>query len=157
MKRIVASLAAFGAVLLLAVPAQASGAGAVSITQTFHDETQSFPSVEPCTGVTGTLTITFNGVAHVTFLTSGIGAGTGWATFTATGTFVFAGSNGITETGKFTIWDGENLNLNNFATTAILVAHGTASDGSTFKFHAVMHISVSASGIQMSFDKLTCG
>jgi hypothetical protein len=162
MKRLISSFAAVGAVLLMAIPAQGSGAGAVSVTQTFHNATQTFVppdpnAVQPCTGVPGTLTITYNGVAHSTFLTSGVGAGTGWATFTATGTFTFVGSDGVNFRGRFTAWDGENFNLQNFAATAILVVHGTGSDGSTLTFHDVAHMSVSASGVNLTFDKPTCG
>jgi len=162
MKRLISSFTVLGVVLLMAAPAQASGAGAVSMTQTFHNATQTFAppdpnAVNPCTGVPGTITITFNGVAHVTFLTSGVGAGTGWATFTATGTFTFAGADGVNFTGRFTAWDGQNFNLQNFAATSILVIHGTGSDGSALTFHDVAHISVSASGITLSFDKPTCG
>jgi hypothetical protein len=84
-------------------------------------------------------------------------AGTGWATFTATGTFTFAGADGVNFTGRFTAWDGQNFNLQNFAATSILVINGTGSDGSSLTFHDVAHMSVSASGITLSFDKPTCG
>jgi hypothetical protein len=162
MKGLISSFTVLGLVLLMAAPAQASGAGAVSLTQTFQNATQTFVppnpnAVNPCTGVTGPLTITYNGVAHVTFLTSGVGAGTGWATFTATGTFTFAGADGVNFSGHFTAWDGQNLNLQNFAATSILVINGTGSDGSSLSFHDVFHISASATGITLSFDKPTCG
>ena len=162
MKRFIASLAAIGAVFLMALPAQASGAGAISVTQTFHNATQTFvppdpTAVQPCTGVPGTLTITYDGVAHFTVLTSGVGAGTGWGTFTATGTFTFVGSDGVNFSGRFTAWNGQNFNLQNFAATAILVVQGTGSDGSSLMFHDVAHISLSASGMTLSFDKPTCG
>jgi hypothetical protein len=163
MKRLISSFVVVGAVLLMmAGSAQASGAGAVTMTQTFHNATQTFvppdpAAVNPCTGVLGTLTITYNGVAHSTFLTSGVGAGTGWATFTATGTFTFVGVDGVTFTGRFTTWDGQNFNLKNFATTSTFVVHGTGSDGSSLMFHDVAHFSVSASGSTLSFDKPTCG
>ncbi len=132
------------------------------MTQTFHNATQTFVppdpnAVQPCTGVLGTLTLTYNGVAHATFLTSGVGAGTGWFTFTATGRFTFAGADGVNFAGQFTAWDGQSFNLQNFAATGILHVNGTGSDGSSLKFHDVMHISVSASGIALSFDKPTCG
>ena len=163
MKRLISSFVVVGAVLLMmAGSAQASGAGAVSMTQTFHNATQTFVppdpnAINPCTGVLGTLTITYNGVAHSTFLTSGVGAGTGWATFTATGTFTFVGVDGVTFTGRFTTWDGQNFNLKNFAATSTFVVHGTGSDGSSLTFHDVAHFSVSASGSTLSFDKPTCG
>ncbi len=136
-----------------------SGAGAVSFTQTFHDATQTFSTPNPCSGAPGTVAITYNGVAHGTVLTSGVGAGTGWFTFTATGSFVLTPSDPSqpTFTGKFTVWDGENMNLNNFAATSILVIHGTGSDGSSLSFHDVAHFSVSASGVVITFDKPTCG
>src|SRR2546429_2232767 len=85
MKKLLAVVAAIVAGWLLAVPAQANGAGAVSFTQTFHNATASFPSPNPCTGASGTVSLTYNGVFHVTTLTSGIGAGTFWATGTQTG------------------------------------------------------------------------
>lgn len=164
MKRLIASLAAFGAVLLMALPAQASGAGAMSFTQAFHNATASFPSANPCTGATGTLTITYNGVMHITFLTSGVGAGTGWATFTATGDFAFTPSDPTQPsfTGQFTNWDGQSFNLQNFAATGILRVKGTGSDGSSLQFHDVMHITIlnplsSSPTTVVSFDKPTCG
>jgi hypothetical protein len=147
------------AATLLASPVQASGAGAVSFTQTFHDATESFPTNGPCTSETGIVTITYNGVAHATVLTSGVGAGTGWFTFTATGTFSFeplAGGN-VTYSGKFTIWDGENINLQNYTATFTQIIHGTGSDGSTINFHEVAHVTVAPSGdVTITFDKSTC-
>jgi hypothetical protein len=147
------------AATLLAAPVQASGAGAVTFTQTFHNATESFPTNAPCTTETGIVTITYNGVAHGTVLTSGVGAGTGWSTFTATGTFSFAplaGGN-VTYSGRFTTWDGENINLQNYAATFTQIIHGTGSDGSTVNFHEVAHVTVAPSGdVTITFDKPTC-
>ena len=147
------------AATLLVSPIQASGAGAVSFTQTFHNATESFPSNAPCATETGIVTITYNGVAHGTVLTSGVGAGTGWFTFTATGTFSFAplaGGN-VTYSGRFTIWDGENINLQNYTATFTQIIHGTGSDGSTVNFHEVAHVTVAPSGdVTITFDKPTC-
>jgi hypothetical protein len=164
MKGLTASLAAVGAVFLMALPAQANGAGAVSITQTFHNATLTVGSANPCSGALGSLTLTYNGVAHVTFLTSGVGAGTGWATFTATGDFAFTPSDPTQPsfTGQFTAWDGESFNLTNFAATGILHVNGTGSDGSSLSFHDVMHVTVlnplsSSPTVVVSFDKPTCG
>ena len=152
-------LLALLAATLLASPVQADGAGAVSFTQTFHNATQSFPTNAPCTTETGIVTITYDGVAHGTVLTSGVGAGTGWFTFTATGTFAFeplAGGN-VSYSGRFTIWDGQNINLQNYAATFTQIVHATGSDGSTFNFHEVAHVTVAPSGdVTISFDKPTC-
>jgi hypothetical protein len=145
--------------LLLTSSALAAGAGAVSVTETFHNATTSFPAVNFCSGETGTVELTYNGVAHATFLTGGNVAGTGHATFTATGDFVFTPDDpaGVTITGHVTTWDGENSNLQNYAATATFIGHGTGSDGSTLTYHDVAHFSVSASGITISFDKPSCG
>ena len=164
MRKIVALTASLTATLLVALPASASGAGAMSFTQTFHNATQSFGVVNPCTFVPSTVTITYDGVFHITVLTSGTGAGTGWVTFTGTGDFVLAPlvPGTPTYTGNFTTWDGANFNLTNFSATAILVLHGTGSDGSTLDFHDVSHITVNGTNtttptVVVSFDMPTCG
>jgi hypothetical protein len=163
MKRLIASVAAIGAVFLMALPVQASGAGAVSLTQTFHNATQTMPSANPCSGALGSLTITYNGIMHMTILTSGIGTGTAWGTFTATGDFAFTPTDPTQPsfTGQFTVWDGFSFNLNNAAATSILVVHGIGSDGSSLTFHDVMHITVlnplTSPTVVVSFDKPTCG
>jgi hypothetical protein len=145
-------------VLLLAFGASnalAAGAGAVSQTQVFHNATQSFADVDPCTGTRGTVTITFNGVFHVTTLANG----TFWATGTQTGTFVFTPTDPTkpTDTGRFTVWFGDNDNLRNDAETSTAVIRGTRSDGTSFVFHDVEHLNTTANGITFSFSKPTCG
>lgn len=160
MRRIIGPLLALLMAAVLASPAQAAGAGAVSFTQTFHNTVMVIPAQFPCTAEFGTVTFTFNGVAHGTVLTSGVGAGTGWFTFTATGNFTFAPSSPgtITYAGHVTAWDGQNQNLQNFAATSILDGQATGSDGSSFSFHDVAHLTVAATGVvSISFDKPTCG
>jgi hypothetical protein len=149
------AVAIAASLLLLLTPTALADAGAVSVTETFHDATTSFPAVNPCNGETGTLELTYNGVAHATLLANG----TGHFTFTATGSFTFTPDDptGVTYIGHVTMWDGENDNLQNSAATATLSAHGTGSDGSTLRIHDVAHLSVSATGIVITFDKLTCG
>ena len=120
MKRAVSSFAAIGAVLLMATTAQASGAGAVSFTQNIHNGTATMDVTNPCTNVAGTVTENFNSVFHVTMLTSGVGAGTGWGTFTLAGTFTLVQVDGVTYSGHITIWDGQNFNLQNLTSTSTL-------------------------------------
>lgn|SRR6266550_9325614 len=151
-------------VLALAGPASAAGAGAVSFTQHLSNVVvDQEATANPCTGASGTLTLTAdNGVAHITILTSGQGAGTFWATFTATGpaSFVPDDPSQPSYSGKFTIWDGENGNLNNQVATFTGTFHLTGTDGSILRLHETAHMNVSASGIGgISFDKpvLTCG
>jgi hypothetical protein len=156
---LLAAALAVVALLVFTVTAAAAGAGAVSFTQTFHNATDSFPAANPCSGAPGTVSVTYNGVFHVTTLTSGQGAGTFWATGTMTGEFVLTPDDATqpTYTGHFTTWFGDNNNLRNGTETAILSLHGVGSDGSTLRFHDVAHLSVSASGVRVSFDKPSCG
>lgn len=164
--RAVLGMAALGALWLASVPsAFAAGAGAVTFTQTFHNATQVIDpgppefGANPCTGAPGTITLTYNGVFHVTYLTSGQGAGTSWATGTQTGSFNFVPSDSSlpTYTGHFTTWFGDENNLQNGVEHSTFTVHGTGSDGSTLIFHDTSHMSVSASGITLSFDKPMCG
>lgn len=152
--RIIAAFALAGLLLLPSTGAFAAGAGAVSTTQIIKNGTQSFPSPNPCTGTPGSVTITFNGVFHVTTLANG----TFWATGTQTGTFTFTPDDPtqLSASGRFTSWFGDNNNLQNGSETSILSVRGTNSDGTTFVAHDVAHLSVSASGITLSFDKPTC-
>jgi len=164
MRKLTAFASALAALVILALPVSAAGAGAVTMTQTFHNATLTIASANPCTSAPGSVDLVYNGVAHVTFLTSGKGAGTGWGTFTATGDFAFTpiDPSQPSYSGHFTNWDGFSFNLNSFTSTGIFVIHGTGSDGSTITFHDVTHITVlnplsSSPTIVVSFDKPTCG
>src|SRR6266487_3064057 len=144
-------------VMVLAAPsASAAGAGAVSFTQTIHNATETDTGGgNPCTGAPGTLTATYNAIFHVTTLANG----TYWATFTQTGTFSFVpfDSSQPSFTGHFTVWDGDNWNNRNTTETATFTVHGIGSDGSTLRFHETEHVSSSATGITVSFDRPRCG
>ena len=152
---------------LLVVPATASaeGAGATSYTQTFHNVTQTYHAgVDPGTfplpcGIgTAVVTITFNGVLHVTTLTSGRGTGTSWATGTMTGAMTIAPDNAAlpTYSGQFTEWFGDNNNLQNGteAFTGSLRLYG--SDGSTLTVHGVEQATITPTGITITVSKLSC-
>jgi hypothetical protein len=141
----------------------AAGAGAVSVTQHFHNATDSIVDVFPCStdpSAPYTITLTYNGALHYTVLTLGPGAGTGWFTITQTGTFAATPldpTSGLPSfTGHFTFWEGDNANLQNSTGTVTLTIKGTGSDGSAFSSHMVEHITVTPSGAQVSFDHLTC-
>jgi len=141
---------------LLLVTTTSVFAKTVSFTQTFHDFTESFHDVNPCSGAPATITLTYNGVFHVTMDTS---TGTGHFTVTQTGQFVIAPDDPTqpTYTGHFTFWDGDNQNIQNFAATETFNLRGTGSDGSEIKLHEVSHLSFSATGVTISFDKIACG
>jgi hypothetical protein len=144
------------ALLVVAVrPAVADGQGATTFTQTFHNATDSFAAPNPCTGAPGMVTITYNGVLHFTVNK----AGDFWATGTQTGDFVLTPDDPTLPTyrGHFTTWFGVGDNRRNGVEHSTFSAHGTGSDGSTLQFHDTMHLSVSASGAVVSFDKPSCG
>ncbi|HEY7985079.1 MAG TPA: hypothetical protein VID73_12965, partial [Ktedonobacterales bacterium] len=107
----IACCAVVGLFMVAATPALASGNGATSFTQTFHNATQVMPSNNPCSGATGTLTLTYNGVFHVTVNR----AGDFWVTGTMTGTFLFVPDDASqpTFTGHFTSWFGTSANNHN--------------------------------------------
>lgn len=138
-----------------------SGAGVMHMQCVDHNVTATIDDVIPCgpnAPMPASITLTYNDVFNATELTSGVGAGTFWVTGTQTGTF-----NAIpydpaspTYSGHFTTWFGDNNNLRNGSETSTFTIHATGSNGSSFTFHDVAHVSVSASGITTSFDKPTC-
>ncbi len=152
------SFAVVSASLVVAGVALAGGAGAVSMTQTFHNQVDTFHDVVPCTNAPATITTTSNCAVHVTFLTSGIGAGTFWFTITQTRdvTITPDGSSLPTYTGSLHLLDGDNGNLKNSAGTFILEVRLFGSDGSIINGHLLEHESVSASGISLDFFKAVC-
>ena len=153
LRRALAFLVVVG-VLLFPV-SSAFAEGAITFTETFHNVTETFSDVNACTGDPGTVTITYNGVVHVTLLPNG----TSHFTITQTGDVVFVPDDPSlpTYTGRFTIWSGFNSNNKNGAGTFTFTVHVTGSDGSTLKFHVTEHFSVSASGIVNTFSKPRCG
>ena len=148
MKRLVVSIMVFLLTLALVSPAAAR---ATSYTQTFHDATQTFVGVIPCTGALATITLTYNGVFHINSLPGG----EFWTTFTETGTVsaVPLDSTQPTLTGRFTIWGNFNLNERNQNSTFTFTVR--LSDGSVF--HDTAHFTMNANGeITTSFDKPSC-
>ena len=137
-----------------------AGAGVMQMRCDYHNATDTIVDVIPCVagGAPANITLTYNGVFHVSELTTGVGAGTFWATGTQTGTVYAAPLDPSlpTYTGHFTTWFGDNNNLHNGSETSTFSVHATGSDGSSFTFHDVAHMSVSATGVAISFDKPTC-
>ena len=154
MRRLIGVLAVAAAFLLTATGAVAAGAGAVSYTQTDHNATAVLYQPNPCTGAAGAFTLTYNDVFHITTLANG----TFWGTYTQAGTFAFVPDDASqpSYTGRFAFWDGENGNLRNGTDTLTFTLRGVGADGSTLAFHETAHMSVSATGVTISFDKLAC-
>jgi hypothetical protein len=146
-RRFLIAVTAALAVASLAVSSASAGSGGVgtvSVTEHFSGVLDQESSVNPCTGQLGVLTLDAkNAVAHTTTNANGF-----WATFTAEGTATFAPINGTPISGHFTVWDGENGNLQNgTATMTFIIQIGGVT------MHETAHMSTSASGISLSFDK----
>ena len=155
-------LAVIGAVLGLLVlgasTALADGNGSTTFTQTFHNAVDTMPSPNPCSGVPGTVTLTYNGVIHYTVNK----AGGFWITGNQTGDFSFvpdvAGQPSYT--GTFHNWFGESDNRQNNVNHFTFQVRGIGSDGSALNFHETEHVSTNANAngaVVVSFDKMTCG
>jgi len=129
----------------LAMPISA----AFAETNTEHQVTETTTNVNPCTGLSGEFTVTYNGLEH--FSTDANDGQHG--TFTQTGTFTFEQSDGVTYTGHVTIWGGFNSNAGRNVETSIIAFHGTGSDGSTIRANGVTH---DASNPSSGIDNLNC-
>jgi hypothetical protein len=154
-----AAVAVVALLLFTSALVLAAGAGAVSFMQTFHNAPASLPFPTPCTGVPGSFEVTQNGVLPVTVLTAGPSAGTSWATGTMTDDFVFILMD-LTQpsyTGHATARFGDNNTRQNGTAPATVTILGVGSDGSMLDLHDVMHLSVSATGVTVSFDQPLCG
>jgi hypothetical protein len=169
-KLVVAALFALASSLIGSAPAFAGGnsstpcapvpqASTCTYTQNVHGATQTFPTNVPCVDPangppTGMLTITFNAVFHGTVNT----AGDSWVTSTTTGDFSFTPFDPArpSYTGHFETWFGSSFNRNNSVLHDVFNVYGTGSDGSTLTAHFVDHLSISASGITLTFDKVVC-
>ena len=126
--------------------AASGGAGTVSMTEHFSGVIEETNTPNPCTGETGTLTLTAtNAVSHVTYNANGF-----WSTFTAEGVGTFVPDNDSLPTGSghFTFSDSETGNLSSYTSTGTFTVRiGGVLVRNTF------HISVSATGITTTFDK----
>jgi hypothetical protein len=148
MRKLFGLVAAAAILLVLAVPASAdNGANAVSLTQTINNQTIVFPVTPLCGLPGGMVTAQVNAVFHLTVLTSGVGAGTGWFTATETGFFTEAPTDTSlgTFSGHFAVWFGDNNNLSNGTMAAnINVQAMNDVTGATVNVNFVEHFSVSA-------------
>ena len=169
-KLVLAALFAVASAFVATVPVYAGGnsstpctpgpqATTCTFTQNMHGATATFPTNVPCvdppnSSPTGLLTITYNDVFHIAVNK----AGDAWVTGTTEGNFSFAPfpPRTVSYTGHFASWFGLSFNRNNSVVHDTFNVHGTGSDGSTLSFHMVDHMSMSASGIVLVFDKATC-
>lgn len=145
--------------LTLAAMLIAPTAASATQTETVHvgDTFSLYPAVDPCSGAIGTLTITFQGVIHLTQQDSGAFHVANMAT--GTSTFIPDDPNLPTYTGHTTTMAVRNDVIVNHAITSPfnMVLHG--SDGSLIREHAIFHLTVHADGTVSAFvnvDELVC-
>ncbi len=141
--------------LLLSVSVAAPAWAAVATTIHVKDVTMTFPAANPCTGANATVTITVNGVFHVTMISPDRNHVAG----TETGTFVLAPVDPTqpTYTGHITTRFGANVDPNRMVLTSTFGIRGVGSDGSTLRFHDVAHVLLGDTGVVHFFDKPRCG
>jgi hypothetical protein len=154
------AVASVGLLFAVATTVFADGAGATHFSQDFDHVTQTFVPPDPmasnpCTGVPGTLTLTYSGFIHVTINK----AQDGWDTGNMHGDFSFVASDQTQPSyaGHFASWFGDSFNQNNSVSHFTLNVHGTGSDGSNLTLHENGHVSTNANGtVTVVFDKATC-
>jgi hypothetical protein len=110
-------------------------------TETIHEtfDTTEFDTL--CSGAVVPIHIRGRSVFHITEFDDGRFhvTGTQVGRFTAT-------DAGVTYTGRFTIWFGENSNSKSFNGTFTFSATGKGSDGSRLRLKGVAHFTVNARG-----------
>jgi hypothetical protein len=149
-RRLLVGLVAAG---LLLVGAPAFAQPPVTETTVQKNLVETFVDVVPTCeggGPLYTITTTSNFIEHTTTFDDG----RIHATFTQTGTFVavpLEDPSLPSYTGKFTIWGGFNQNGKTVNGTFTFTAHGTGSDGSTFKNHVTEHFNVRPDGTVNEF------
>lgn len=135
-------------------PALAHDGPPFTFTDTQHQVTATVPFEGPCGGGTGSVTITYNSVFHVTQFEDGHYHVTG----TQTGKFAFDPDDpaGSDVTGSFTTWFGDNGNPETFNTTSTFSVTGRTEDGTHVRFNVTSHLTVVGTDVIVSFDKLNC-
>jgi hypothetical protein len=163
-------LVALFAVILAALPAASALAANHGKTFTFHNQTDTFVDVLPCTTIPYQITSVSNGVEHFQLRTLPDGTVVAQFTFTQTGTFTAVPVSGVgpTYTGHFTVWDGgmafnpvigpddEIVSADKWVDTFTFTVRGTGSDGSTVFEHDTSHINVNPLGATNEFFKTSC-
>jgi hypothetical protein len=140
--------------LMVGLMAPTASGKADTFTETVHGVTETFPDANPCTGDVGDVTVTYNGVFHITEDPNGGQHLTG----TQTGTFVFEPDDPAAETvtGKFTVWFGGNITANSEGFWVTTVIKGTGSEGSRFVFNANEQFHFSNGELHVEFSLGNC-
>ena len=110
-------------------------------TETIHDRFDTTEFDTACSGAVVPIHVTGRSVFHITEFDDGRFHLTG----TVVGRFTTTDA-GVTYTGRFTNWLGENSNSKSFNGTFTFSATGKGSDGSRLRLKAVAHFTVNARG-----------
>jgi hypothetical protein len=154
-KSILPTLLISAAILLLVVvPAMAQ---AITYTETFHDESLVFPDVTICDEIPAIVTLTYNGVMHVTeFTEDSPNVGTAHARFKMNFEVVVndAETGELLETarGVKTIFH-DNINRQNATSTFNFVSVGRGPVGE-HQYHLNGHVNWNANGNPVEFTKV---
>ncbi len=137
----------------------ASQAKAQDSTNTFSQEVPeqaiTFPTVNPYTEASGSMTITFSGVFHATRLTEPIGSEISRITGSQRGTFTFIPDDPsqLTISGKFRFSLGGKTQPHSEVIHLAFRMDGMTLDGSRITFVQTERAVVSESGLDISFGK----
>ena len=152
--RVLVAAVMAGSLLALA-PASAHAEGAVVEHEVF-ETTASMPFVDGCTGIEGTVHISFKGVSHLTVRANQPPNAVSFTNLTGDFTFVPDDPTLPTATGHFTSIDMGAGGVN-AALTGILNTRGTTTDGTRIGAHARFHLTENGVGvIVVEFEKLGC-
>jgi hypothetical protein len=158
MRRLGFLVASLLALSLLGAPAALAATPPTTDTSIVKDATTTFPAVNPCTDppVSGTVTIDYLSIFHVTDFSNGVLHITG--TNQGTLTFVPDDASEVTYTGHIAAWFGTNSNASGgFEATDTFALHARGSDGSTLTLLMLNHITVTPSGdIASEFHVVRC-
>ena len=136
--------------------AVAASGQATTTTDILHGAIDFGPQSIFCSENPGIATGDVNAVFHTTDL----GDGRFISTFRMSGTAQFTPDDPANPTvsGRFVVGDTTISGVYGVTDTFVYINHGWASDGTSFKFHDVAHISFNANGVAVEWDKasLTC-
>jgi hypothetical protein len=131
----------------------AGGNGAVTFTQHDSNVVDISSDFNPCTGDSGTLTMTYDDIFHGTINKTG-----SWFTGTLHGSIQFVPDDpaAITYSGHFAAWFGDENNLHNDVEHSTFNARLTGTDGSIVGVHDNAQATINANGVvTVSFDHST--
>jgi hypothetical protein len=139
--------------LLLLAPAASLAASAATITVRELQLDVNPGETNPCTEATGTIIDDEQDVFHITALADGTLHLTGHATVTIT--FTPDDPSQVAYEGHETFAFSESSNSHNFVTTTTSHVRVIGTDGTFVTLREIAHLTVTQTGVTVSFDKPT--